>query len=69
MAGSFLARRISIAIQRGNAASLLGTLPMSIDEEEFTTTKPFIIIIFFYDLLCVSFFFLLAVKDFFYNFN
>lgn len=26
-AGSFLAQRISLAIQRGNAASVLGTLP------------------------------------------
>jgi hypothetical protein len=37
-AGSFLAQRISIAIQRGNAASLLGTLPMPIGEEEFYDT-------------------------------
>jgi hypothetical protein len=32
------AQRISIAIQRGNAASLLSTLPMSIGEEEFYNT-------------------------------
>jgi hypothetical protein len=37
-AGSFLAQRISIAIQCGNAASLLGTLPMPIGEEEFYDT-------------------------------
>jgi hypothetical protein len=32
--GSFLAQKISIAIQRGNAASLLGTFSMSIGEEQ-----------------------------------
>jgi hypothetical protein len=37
-AGSLFAQRISIAIQRGNAASLLGTLPMSIGEEAFYDT-------------------------------
>jgi hypothetical protein len=30
-AGAYLAQRISIAIQRGNAASLLGTLPPGAD--------------------------------------
>lgn len=33
-AGSFLGQRISIAIQRGNAASLLGTLPIDSDLRE-----------------------------------
>ena len=37
-AGFFLAQRIGIAIQRGNAASLLGTLPVDIDGEEFFDT-------------------------------
>ncbi|KAJ8722193.1 hypothetical protein PYW08_004595 [Mythimna loreyi] len=34
-AGSFFAQRISIAIQRGNAASLLGTFPDDSDVEEY----------------------------------
>ena len=34
-AGLFLGQRISIAIQRGNAASLLGTLPLDTDSEEY----------------------------------
>ncbi|KAJ8719299.1 hypothetical protein PYW08_011474 [Mythimna loreyi] len=34
-AGFYLGQRISIAIQRGNAASLLGTLPVDSDAEEF----------------------------------
>ena len=34
-AGLFLGRRISIAIQRGNAASLLGTCPIDSDADEF----------------------------------
>ena len=34
-AGLFFGQRISIAIQRGNAASLLGTFPVDIDADEF----------------------------------
>ena len=34
-AGLFLGQRISIAIQRGNAASLLDTLPLDTDSEEY----------------------------------
>ena len=34
-AGLFLGQRISIAIQRGNAASLLGTFPADSDADEF----------------------------------
>lgn len=34
-AGFYLGQRLSIAIQRGNAASLLGTLPVDGDEDEF----------------------------------
>ncbi|PZC80745.1 hypothetical protein B5X24_HaOG213969 [Helicoverpa armigera] len=34
-AGFYFAQRLSIAIQRGNAASLLGTLPSDSDEEQF----------------------------------
>ena len=34
-AGFYFAQRLSIAIQRGNAASLLGTLPGDSDEEQF----------------------------------
>ena len=33
-AGSYLAQRISIAIQRGNAASILGTLPSGVDLDQ-----------------------------------
>lgn len=33
-AGEYLAQRISIAIQRGNAASVLGTLPIGTDLEQ-----------------------------------
>ncbi|XP_063624759.1 uncharacterized protein LOC134796499 [Cydia splendana] len=38
-AGSYLAQRIGIAVQRGNAASLLGTLPTGTELEPFTN-KP-----------------------------
>ena len=34
-AGYYLGQRISMAIQRGNAASLLGTLPVDSDGDEF----------------------------------
>ena len=34
-AGFYLGQRLSVAIQRGNAASLLGTLPVDSVEEEF----------------------------------
>ena len=34
-AGLFFGQRISIAIQRGNAASLLGTFPVDINADEF----------------------------------
>ena len=34
-AGLFLGQRISIAIQRGNAASVLGTFPIDSDVDEF----------------------------------
>ena len=34
-AGFYFGQKVSIAIQRGNAASLLGTLPVGSDEEEF----------------------------------
>ncbi|PZC71223.1 hypothetical protein B5X24_HaOG213914, partial [Helicoverpa armigera] len=34
-AGLFFGQRISIAIQRGNAASLLGTFPEDSDAEEY----------------------------------
>ena len=35
MGGPFFGQRISIAIQRGNADSLLGTFPVDIDADEF----------------------------------
>ncbi|PZC80794.1 hypothetical protein B5X24_HaOG213781 [Helicoverpa armigera] len=34
-AGYYLGQRISMAIQRGNATSLLGTLPVDSDGDEF----------------------------------
>ncbi|PZC75609.1 hypothetical protein B5X24_HaOG205925 [Helicoverpa armigera] len=37
-AGLYFGRRICIAIQRGNAASLLGTIPADSDVDEFFET-------------------------------
>ena len=43
----FLGQRISIAIQRGNAASLLSTFPVDIDADEFFDALLFFVFLFF----------------------